>query len=317
MTKDRAREVLRIEQEAILSLIERIDKSFEKAIELILKCRGRVIVSGVGKSGIIASKLASTLASTGTPAFFLHPTESLHGDIGMATKDDLFIIISNSGSTEEIKGLIPSIKRLKIKLIALCGKKGSFLAKNADVFIDVSVKKEACPFGFIPTASTTAALAMGDAIAICLLEKKGLTPDAFALLHPAGALGKKLNLLVSSLMHKGEEMPIVNINTPMKEAILEMTKKRLGMTIVVDKSYKVYGIITDGDLRRHLEKENLLKLKAKDVMTKNPKAIEKGALAIKALKVMEDFSITSLVVKDKEDKPLGVIHIHDIIKAGI
>ncbi|MEW6006647.1 MAG: KpsF/GutQ family sugar-phosphate isomerase [bacterium] len=310
------KEVLKIEAEAILSLIERLDRSFDRAIKLILNCKGRVIVSGVGKSGIIAGKIASTLSSTGTPAFFLHPTEGMHGDIGMITKDDLFVIVSNSGSTDEINRLIPSIKRLKIKIVALCGKKGSFLAKNADVFIDVSVKKEACPFGFIPTASTTAALAMGDALAIAILEKRGLTEDEFGLLHPGGSLGRKLLLKVSHLMHKGNEIPIVNKDTPMKEVIIEMTKKRLGMSIVVDAFKKICGIITDGDLRRHF-KENIFFLKAGDIMTKNPKTIERDSLAIEALKVMEDFSITSLIVKNKEDKAIGVIHIHDIIKAGL
>ncbi|MEW6103398.1 MAG: KpsF/GutQ family sugar-phosphate isomerase [bacterium] len=310
------KEVLKIEGEAILSLIERIDSSFNKAIKLILNCKGRVIVSGVGKSGLIAGKIASTLSSTGTPAFFLHPTEGMHGDIGMITKDDLFIIVSNSGSTDEINRLIPSIKRLKIKIIALCGKKGSFLGKNADVFIDVSVQKEACPFGFVPTSSTTAALAMGDALAIAVLEKKGLTEDEFSLLHPGGSLGRRLLLKVSHIMHKKDEIPIVNRDAGIKEAIIEMTKKRLGMTIVVDAFQKVCGIITDGDLRRHFEKD-IFSLKAGDIMTKNPKTIERDALAIKALQTMEDFSITSLIVENKENKAIGVIHIHDIIKAGI
>lgn len=318
MTKERAKEVLRTEGEAILSLIDKIDSQFDKALNLILACKGKIIVSGVGKSGMIASKFASTLSSTGTPAFFLHPTDGLHGDIGMVTKDDLFIIFSNSGSTEEVNRLIPSIKRLKIKLIALCGKRDSPLAKSADVFIDVSVCKEACSFGLIPTASTTAALAMSDALAVVLFEKKGLTPSEFALFHPGGTLGRKLLLKVSSIMHTKERLPLVDVNTPMKEAILEITRKRLGMTIVVSPSKKICGIITDGDLRRHLEKnENLLSLKAGDVMTKNPKTIEKDMLAIKALEVMEAFSITSLIVKNKKDMPIGVIHIHDIIKRGL
>lgn len=318
MNQNRAKEVLRIEGEAILSLQDKITSSFDEAISLILACKGRVIVSGIGKSGTIASKFASTLSSTGTPAFFLNPIEALHGDIGLVTKDDLFIIISNSGATDEINRLIPSIKRLNIKLIALCGKKGSYLAKNADVFIDVSVQKEACSFGFIPTASTTAALAMADALAVVLLEKKGLTKEEFAIFHPGGSLGRKLLLKVSDLMHTGDEMPVVDINTPMKEAILEITKKRLGMTIVVFPSKKVCGIITDGDLRRHLEKnENLFELKAGEVMTKNPKTIDKDTLAIKALQIMEDFSITSLVIKNKEDIPIGVVHIHDILKAQL
>ncbi len=316
--QNRAKEVLMIEGEAILSLIDRIDKSFDEALRLILDCKGRVIVSGVGKSGIIALKIASTLSSTGTPAFFLHPIEGMHGDIGMVIKDDLFIIVSNSGSTDEVNKLIPSIKRLNIKLIALCGEKNSFLAKNADVFIDVSVKKEACLFGFIPTASTTTALAMGDALAITLLERRGFTSSDFALLHPGGALGKRFLIKVSDLMHRGDEIPVVDINTSIKEAVLEMTKKRLGMTIVIDNSLKICGIITDGDLRRYLEREkNLFELKAIDVMTKSPKVIGKDALAIKALQIMEDFSITSLIVKDKKDTAIGVIHIHDIIKAGL
>ncbi|HAW50530.1 TPA: D-arabinose 5-phosphate isomerase [bacterium] len=315
---ERAKEILKIEGEAVLSLISRLDKGFEDAVNLILNCKGRVIVSGVGKSGIIANKIASTLSSTGTPAFFLHPTEGLHGDIGVLLKDDIFIVISNSGETEEINRLIPSIKRLNIKLISLCGNRNSTLAKNSDVFIDVGIKREACSFGFIPSSSTTSAMAMGDALAICVLEKKGFTQDDFAVLHPAGTLGKRLVLKVSHIMHKGDDIPIVRMDLFMKEAVLEMTRKRLGITTVVDNAGILVGVITDGDLRRLIEKnENIFSIKICDAMTKFPKTIDENTLAIDALKKMEDFFITSLIIPDNENKPIGVVHIHDIIKAGL
>jgi arabinose-5-phosphate isomerase len=313
-----AKDVLKIEAEAIKSLISKIDQRFEEAVRLILECKGRVVLTGVGKSGIIAEKIASTLASTGTPSFFLHPADSAHGDIGMVTKDDLLIVVSKSGRTEEIERLLPSIKWLGIKVIAICGDIDSFLAKNADLVLDVSIEREACSLGIVPTASTTTSLAMGDALAVALLRERRLTKEEFALLHPGGALGRELLLKVCDLMHKGNEIPIVYKETSMKDAIFEMSRKRLGITTVVDREGRLCGIITDGDLRRLLEREpSPLSVKAESAMTENPKRIEKDALAVKALRVMEDFSITSLIIVDKESRPEGVIHMHDILKAGL
>ncbi|MFH0774460.1 MAG: KpsF/GutQ family sugar-phosphate isomerase [bacterium] len=314
-----AKQVLEIEAEAISRLIERIDSSFESAVQLILSGKGRVVVTGIGKSGIIGEKLSATLSSTGTPSFFLHPTEGIHGDLGMVTKDDIVIAISNSGRTEEINQIIPSLKRIGVKIIALCGDSGSPISKNADIVLDVSVEKEACPLGLAPTASTTAALAMGDALAVALFKERGLTEKDFALLHPGGLLGKQLLLKVSDLMTRGDNLPKVLVSTPIKSAILEMSRKRLGMTIVTDLKGKFVGIITDGDLRRLIEKgkENILDIPAEEAMTKNPKVIEKDLLAIAALRTMEDFSITSLVIVDNNQIPEGVIHIHDILRAGL
>ncbi|MBI5894134.1 MAG: KpsF/GutQ family sugar-phosphate isomerase, partial [Deltaproteobacteria bacterium] len=270
-----AKKVFDIEADAIKDLSDRLNSDFEKAVDIILKTTGKVVVTGIGKSGIICKKIASTFASTGTPAFFLHPAEGIHGDLGMLTKNDTVIAISNSGETEEMVKIIPVIKRLGIKMISMTGNKDSTLAKAGDVFIDISVKEEACPLGLAPTASTTATLAMGDAIAVALLEKRGFKQEDFAMLHPGGALGKKLLTRVEDLMHTGEDIPLVNIKTSMKDAILEMTAKRLGITGVVDNNGILKGIITDGDLRRTLEKgNNILDKKACDIMSKNPKKIE-------------------------------------------
>lgn len=313
----RAKEILKIESEAIENLIGRIDDKFKKAVDIILNCQGRVIVTGMGKSGLIGKKIAATLASTGTPALFLHPAEGIHGDLGMMVKGDVMIAISHSGSTEEIALLLPAVKRLGIKLISLTGNLNSILAKNSDVVIDISVPKEACPFGLAPTASTTATLALGDALAITLLEKRGLKEEDYAFLHPGGSLGKKL-LKVSDLMHRGEEVPKVGENVLMREAILEMTAKRFGVTTVVNKNEVLVGIITDGDLRRLLGRfATPLDLKAKEVMTKIPKAIRKEELAEKALKMMEDNAITSLIILDKNKKIEGIIHMHDLLRAGV
>lgn len=314
-----AKRVLKTEADAISGLARRLDKNFPKAIDLILNSAGKVVVTGMGKSGLICKKIAATFASTGTPAFFLHPAEGVHGDLGMLMEGDVVIAVSNSGETEELIRLLPLIKRMGVKLIAMTGDLKSNLAKAGDVVLDIAVKKEACPLGLAPTASTTAALSMGDALAVALLEKKGFKERDFALLHPAGSLGKRL-LKIDELMHTGKEMPLVNINASMKDVILEITAKRLGITAVLDRNNRLAGAITDGDLRRALEKEgDILNKDIKDVMAKNPKKIEKGAFAESALKIMEDYSITTLFVYEgrKEDRVVGVIHLHDLLKAGV
>jgi len=315
-----AKRVLRIEEEAIQTLRRKIDDNFNTAVDSLDQCRGKVIVIGIGKSGIVSQKIASTFACTGTPAFFLHPAEGIHGDIGMMSKGDVVLAISNSGETQEIIQLLPLIKRWGIKLIVITGKPNSVLARSADVVLYTGVKEEACPLGLVPTASTTATLALGDALALALLEKKGFKEDDFAMLHPGGTLGKKLLLRVEDLMHKGGEIPLIQEDTLMKEGLLEMTSKRLGVTGVCDKAGKLVGIITDGDLRRALEKEDdLLNQQASKIMTKNPKSIAKDDLAAKALHKMEEFSITSLFIlsEDVSYKPIGIIHMHDLLKAGV
>jgi len=319
MSLEEAKKVLRIEADAISSLIDKIDENFLKAIDILLSCKGRVVVTGMGKSGIIGKKIAATLASTGTPALFLHPAEGVHGDLGMITKGDVLLAISNSGETEELNKILPIIKRLDVKLISMTGGMNSTLAKASDVVLDVGVKEEACPLGLIPTASTTAALAMGDALSVTLLEMKGFKEEDFAFFHPGGSLGKRLFLKVGDLMHSGNEIPKVYEDTIMKDTILEISSKKLGMTSVIDSKGGLTGIITDGDLRRWLEKgeANIFKTKAKDVMTRNPKTIEADALAAKAVSVMEHYSITSLIIVDKEGRPDGIIHLHDLLKAGV
>ncbi|MBU1261859.1 KpsF/GutQ family sugar-phosphate isomerase [bacterium] len=314
-----AKGVLEIEAEAITRLLDRIDHTFISAVKLILSGKGRVVVTGIGKSGIIGEKISATLSSTGTPSFFLHPTEGVHGDLGMVTKDDIVIAISNSGRTEEINQIIPSLKRIGVQIIALCGDLDSPLARNSDIVLDVSVEKEACPLGLAPTASTTATLAMGDALTVALFKERGLTEADFALLHPGGLLGKQLLLKVSDLMHTGDKLPKVSVSAPIKEVILEMSRKKLGMTCVTDQEGKLTGIITDGDLRRLIEKgkEPILNLLAEEAQTRNPKTTTKETQALSALRTMEDFSITSLVIVDNNQMPEGIIHIHDILRAGL
>ncbi len=307
-----ALEVLQSEANAILGLIDRIDANFEKAVELLASCKGRVVLTGMGKSGIICRKIAATFSSTGQPALFLHPAEAIHGDLGMVVPGDVVISISNSGETAELLRLLEMLKRLGISLIALTGRNQSTLARYSDVVLDVSVAQEACPLNLVPTASTTAALAMGDALAMCLMVQRGFKEEDFARLHPGGKLGMKL-LKVSELMRTGEAVPLVRIKTPMKDVIYEMSRKGIGVTSVVDNSGGVVGIISDGDLRRHLEHDDqLLKLNAEDVMTRDPITIDGEDLATKALNIMEQKRITSLLILDKNHKILGIIHLHDL-----
>ncbi|CUS78050.1 arabinose-5-phosphate isomerase [Candidatus Kryptonium thompsonii] len=310
--------VIRIESSAVAELEKRIDENFAKVVDLILNSSGRVIITGVGKSGIIARKIVATLNSTGTPALYLHPVDALHGDLGVVRKEDVVICISKSGNTIEVLQLIPIFKRIGVPIISMVGNMNSQLARLSDYILNVSVKEEACPYNLAPTASTTATLAMGDALAIALLEKRNFTKENFALFHPGGILGKRLLLKVEELMVSGKEVPIVNTTTPMKETIIEMTSKRLGATCVIDEDGKLVGIITDGDLRRLLQRtENVFALTAGEVMTKNPKVIKKDALAVTALQQMETYNITQLVVIDDDKKPIGMIHIHDLVKAGL
>jgi len=316
---DIARQVLKKEAEAVTALIKRLDSDFEKAVDIIYSSRGRVVVTGMGKSGLVGKKIAATLASTGTPAFFLHPAEAGHGDLGMVTERDVIITISNSGETNEIVGLIPFLKRFGIKIISLAGNPLSTLAKASDITLDISVREEACPMGIIPTASTTAAMAMGDAIAVALLIKRGLKQEDFAFYHPGGSIGRKFFVKVKDLMHTGDRLPVVSLDTPVSRAVIEISSKRLGLTVVLGKAGTIAGIITDGDVRRGLEKwgGRLFELRAAQVMTKNPKTIPEEELAAKALSVMESHSITALVVPDDKGKPAGIIHLHDILRQGI
>lgn len=318
-TLQRARDVLQIEASGIVSLIERLDESFVRAVDLLQSCRGKVVVTGLGKSGLICRKIAATLSSTGTPSFFLHAGDAIHGDLGMIMQEDIVLAVSNSGETEEILTLLPIMKRLGLKLIVMTGNPDSTLSRAGDVVLNVAVKEEACPLGLAPTASTTAALAMGDALAVVLLQKKGFKEKDFALRHPGGILGRKLLLQVDDLMHQGDELPVVLEETPMKETLLEITSKRLGVTAVVDAQGRLIGVITDGDLRRGLKaKGDILRLKAKDIMTGRPKTIPADALAARAVTVMEEHSITSLfILENGGQRPVGIVHLHDLLKAGI
>ncbi len=316
---DVAKKVLGTEAKALLALASRINSEFEKAVDLIHEIKGRVVVAGMGKSGLVGKKIAATLASTGTPAFFLHPAEASHGDLGMVTERDIIIAISNSGETEELVGLIPFLKRFRVRLISMTGHMHSTLAKASDIALDVSVREEACPMGIVPTASTTAAMAMGDALAVCLLVKKGLNEEDFTRFHPGGSIGKKFFVTVGDLMHTGEHLPLIFNDMPMSRAVIEMSSKRLGHAVVVDRARKLAGVLTDGDVRRGLERwgGKLFDLPAEQVMTKNPKTISSEELAAKALSIMESFSITALIVPDEEGRPLGIVHLHDILRQGI
>lgn len=315
---EKGKQVIKIESEAVLALASKIDKEFVKAVNIIYESKGRVILAGIGKSGLIARKIVATMNSTGTPAIFLHPTDALHGDLGMVRKEDVVILISKSGNTQELVDLIPMLKRMDIQLIAMVGNKNSELAKSGAIVIDISVKEEACPYDLAPTASTTATLAMGDALAVALITRRGFSPDDFALLHPGGSLGKRLSLKISEIMIKEQDMPIVKTDTLIKDAIYEITSKRLGSTAVVDDNNVLVGIITDGDLRRLLEKTlDIKELKAIEIMTPNPKTLEKDNLASFALHKMENHKITSIVVVNENKNPIGFVHLHDLVKLGL
>ncbi len=316
-----AKEVLKVESEAIFQLIDKLNSNFEASINEILKCEGRLIILGMGKSGIIAKKIASTMSSTGTPSHFVHPAEAFHGDLGMITKKDIAMIVSNSGETSEIIQLLNPLKRKKITIIGLIGKNNSTLAKNSNIYLDTSIDKEACTLDLAPTASTTATMAMGDAMAISLLKVRGFNKNDFAELHPGGSLGKKLMLKVSEIAHTNLQVPFIHSETTIKEAILIISEKGLGVTGVLNNDNHMIGIITDGDIRRGLaEKGNeIFDQTALDIMSKNPKSIDENILAITALEIMEEHSITSLFLYSNKNlkKPDGIIHIHDILKLGI
>ena len=312
-----ARKVLQTEAAAVLALVDRLDDRFAEAVSLVVRCKGRVIVTGMGKSGIICRKIAATLASTGTPAFFLHPAEAVHGDLGVIQADDVVIAMSYSGETEELTRVLETLKRIGAPLIALTGGPNSTLAQAASVALDCSVSEEACPMNLVPTASTTAALAMGDALAMTVLVEKGFKPDDFANLHPGGKLGKRL-MRVEQLMASGDALPVVQLHTSMKDVIYEMSRKKLGMTSVVEKDGRLAGIITDGDLRRKMPgTPNILELTARDVMTPNPIAISQSTMAVEALALMEQRKITSIVVIDADRRVEGVVHLHDLWRTGM
>lgn len=315
----RAARVLSIEADAIAALRGKLGESFSRAVDVLRGAAGKVVVTGMGKSGLIGRKIAATLASTGTPAFFLHPAEGIHGDIGMVLKGDVVIALSNSGETEEVLRLLPVFRRLGLPVIAMTGNPGSTLGRLADVTIDVGVREEACPLGLAPTASTTAALAMGDALAVVLFEEKGFSAEDFAMLHPGGMLGRRLQT-VADLMHTGEEIPLVGPETPLKDVLFTISSKRLGVTGVVDNRGALVGVITDGDVRRQMARgDDLFRLRAADVMTRNPKRIGAHELAAAALRRMEEHAITSLFVfgPGEAERPIGIVHIHDLLKAGV
>jgi len=315
MSRDTARKVLEIEAQAILGLLPRIGEAYDRALEVLQGCAGRVVVSGMGKSGLIGRKISATLSSTGTPSLHLHPAEATHGDLGRVVKGDVLLAVSYSGETEEVLGLVPWARRLGVPVIAMTGHPRSSLAQAADVHLDVSIAQEACPFGLAPTASTTAALAMGDALAMGLLERRGFTIEDFAVLHPGGRLGKKL-LRVEDVMHAGEQAPRVRPETVMRDVLFEMTKKRLGMTTVVDAEGRLLGMISDGDLRRHMEKDGyaLLDRTAAQCMTADPITVRRRELATAALAVLEERKITSLPVVNEAGVVEGVVHLHDLWK---
>ena len=315
---DLAKEVLDIEANSILKLKDNVNENFEKAIEILYACKGRVIVTGMGKSGLIGKKIAATLSSTGTPSYFLHPAESTHGDSGIITRDDVIIAISNSGETKELLNLLPLIKRFGVPMIAMTGGINSTISKTSDVYLDISVEKEACPLNKAPTASTTAALAMGDALAVCLLEKRGFSEEDFLVFHPSGALGKGFLYTVEELMITDDRLPLANEEDKFTEVIELISNKKLGMAIITNKSGIMSGVLTDGDIRRALIKhQDVKELKVKDVMTVSPKTILPTDLAAKALHLMEKYSITALAISDEKGFPVGVVHIHDLLKAGV
>jgi len=314
----RGRRVLATEAEAVAALEHRLGEPFAEACRLILRCEGRVVVTGMGKSGHVGSKIAATLASTGTPSFFLHPAEAIHGDIGMITTRDVVLALSNSGETDELLTILPVIKRLDVPLIALTGKAGSTLARYATVTLDVSVPAEACPLNLAPTASTTATLAMGDALAVAVLEARGFTEEDFARSHPGGSLGRRLLLHVDEVMRTGDELPAVGLDTPLSAGLLEMSRKGLGMTTIVDDARRVIGVFTDGDLRRALDKlVDVHATRMRDVMTANPKMARPRMLAAEAVHLMETYRITALPVVDDAGTLVGALNVHDLLRAGV
>ena len=314
----KGKEVIRIEGEAVLGLEGNINADFVKTVKLIYNSKGRVVFTGMGKSGIIARKIVATMNSTGTAAIFMHPTDALHGDLGMVRKDDIVIIVSKSGHTEELRNLMPLFKRIGVTIVGMLGETNSRLASESDIVLDVGISEEACPHDLAPTASTTAALAMGDALAVALLEYRGFTAEDFAFLHPGGSLGKRLSLKISEIMISGDDLPIVSENSSLKDAILQITSKRLGTTCVVNNEGILTGVITDGDLRRLLEKTMVIgNLKSSEVMSRNPKTISKDYLASFAIQQMEKFNITSLIVVDPQNRPVGILHLHDLVKLGL
>ncbi|MGM0693116.1 MAG: KpsF/GutQ family sugar-phosphate isomerase [Pseudomonadota bacterium] len=318
LLRDSARRTLALEQQAIAALAEHLDDAFDHACGLILACRGRVVVTGMGKSGHIAGKIAATLASTGTPAFFVHPGEASHGDLGMITPGDVVLALSNSGETAEVTALLPLLKRMKTPLISMTGRPDSTLARHAEAHLNAGVEREACPLDLAPTSSTTAALALGDALAVALLESRGFTAEDFALSHPGGSLGKRLLLRVSDLMHRGERLPRVALGSPLRDALLEITRQGLGFTCVVDVDGRLAGVYTDGDLRRTLDQHSDLSgLLVDDVMTRPGKRIAPDTLAAEAVRIMEDSRISALAVVDSDGHPVGALHMHDLLASGV
>lgn len=310
--------VIETEARAVMALTQRLDERFETACKLLLSCKGRIVVTGMGKSGHIANKIASTLSSTGTPAFFMHPGEASHGDLGMITPQDVVIAISNSGNTQELVILLPLLKRLGVPLVTLTGQADSILASSATVNLDISIEQEACPLGLAPTTSTTVSLVMGDALAIALLQARGFSAEDFALSHPGGTLGKRLLLRIDELWHSGEALPVVHEDVPIREALIEVTDKKLGMTSVVNSEGLLVGVYTDGDIRRTLNKEyDINTTPLRDVMTRSCLTIQAGVLAAEALSVMQKHMITSLIAIDSSQRPKAVIHLHDLLRAGV
>lgn len=315
---EKGKEVVRIEGRAVAELESHIGPEFGEAVDLIFGCTGRVIITGVGKSGIIARKIVATLNSTGTPAVFLHPTDAVHGDLGIVRKDDVVICVSKSGNTTELGKLVPMFKRLGVPIISLVGRLHSRLAQESTIVLDASVQEEACPHDLAPTSSTTVTLVLGDAIAIALLDKREFSKEEFALYHPGGTLGKRLLLKIDELMVTGNDIPRVHGNVPLRDAIMEMTTKRLGCTCVVQNDGRLAGIITDGDLRRLLQKtSDFTNITASEVMTPKPKTVKQGSLAVVVLQEMESYSITQIIVVDGANHPVGVVHLHELVKAGL
>lgn len=312
------KEVIRKEAQAIFDLEQKIDSEFAEAVELLAQCKGRVIISGMGKSGIIGRKIAATLTSTGTAAMFLHPAEGMHGDLGAVHKDDVVICISKSGNTSELFQIFPVLKRIGVPIISIVGNRRSRIAERSDIVLDASVKEEACPFNLAPTSSTTAALVIGDALAVALLKRRNFTAEQFAMFHPGGSLGKKLSIKIDDVMFTGDRIPKVTEDLPLEKVIFEITSKRFGSTCVVDQEDRLIGIITDGDIRRLVEKtKDIWDLKASQIMTRNPKTVKLGTLAAEALKLMTDFSIMQVIIVDENNHPRGIVHIHDLLEAGI